>query len=108
MMPSVDGPEVLQRAMIMDSPSPTALPSYVLVTPARNEEAFIQKTIESMIHQTFLPLKWVIVEDGSTDKTPEIISLSPDAIRGWSWLSCRKGVTVALPLRLRPSMRALK
>ena len=28
------------------------LPPYVLVTPARNEEAFIEKTIESMIHQT--------------------------------------------------------
>ncbi len=47
---------------------------YVLVTPARNEEAFIEKTIESMIHQTFPPLKWVIVDDASTDKTPEIIS----------------------------------
>src|SRR5215469_13346076 len=44
-----------------------SLPPYVLVTPARNEEAFIQKTIESVIHQTYLPLKWVIVNDGSTD-----------------------------------------
>jgi glycosyltransferase involved in cell wall biosynthesis len=48
--------------------------SYVLITPARNEEAFIEKTIESVIHQTVLPLKWVIVDDGSTDSTPEIIS----------------------------------
>ena len=47
---------------------------YVLITPARNEEAFIQKTIESMIHQTVRPVKWVIVDDGSTDKTAEIIS----------------------------------
>ncbi len=47
---------------------------YVLITPAHNEEAFIEKTIESMIHQTFLPVKWMIVDDGSTDKTPEIIS----------------------------------
>jgi glycosyltransferase involved in cell wall biosynthesis len=49
------------------------LPAYVLVTPARNEEAFIEKTIESVIHQTVLPLKWVIVDDGSTDKTAEIV-----------------------------------
>jgi biofilm PGA synthesis N-glycosyltransferase PgaC len=49
-------------------------PLYVLITPARNEEAFIGKTIESMIHQTFPPVKWVIVDDASTDKTPEIIS----------------------------------
>ena len=48
--------------------------TYVLITPARNEEAFIEKTIESVIHQTFPPMKWVIVDDGSTDKTPEIIS----------------------------------
>jgi len=46
---------------------------YVLVTPARNEEAFLEKTIESVIHQTVLPVKWVIVDDGSTDRTPEII-----------------------------------
>jgi poly-beta-1,6-N-acetyl-D-glucosamine synthase len=43
------------------------LPHYVLITPARNEEEFIEKTIESVIHQTYLPTKWVIVNDGSTD-----------------------------------------
>ncbi len=49
-----------------------SLPSYVLITPSRNEEAFIEKTIESVIHQTVLPLKWVIVNDGSTDSTGAI------------------------------------
>ena len=48
--------------------------SYVLITPARNEEAFIEKTIESVIHQTVLPARWVIVDDGSTDRTAEIVS----------------------------------
>jgi len=48
-------------------------PPYVLITPARNEETFIEKTLESMIHQTVRPLKWVIVDDGSTDKTAEIV-----------------------------------
>ena len=48
--------------------------SYVLITPARNEEALIEKTIQSMINQTHLPLKWVIVNDGSTDSTASIIS----------------------------------
>lgn len=47
--------------------------TYVLITPARNEEAFIEKTIESMIRQTVLPKKWVIVDDGSTDSTAEIV-----------------------------------
>jgi poly-beta-1,6-N-acetyl-D-glucosamine synthase len=48
------------------------LPRYVLITPSRNEEALIEKTIESVIHQAVLPLKWVIVNDGSTDSTGAI------------------------------------
>jgi len=50
----------------------SAPPLYVVVTPARNEEAFIEKTIESIIRQTARPLKWVIVNDGSTDATGSI------------------------------------
>ena len=42
---------------------------YVLITPARNEETYIEKTIQSVIKQTILPAKWVIVNDGSTDGT---------------------------------------
>ena len=48
--------------------------SYVLITPARNEEAHIEKTIQSVISQTVLPKKWVIVSDGSTDRTDEIVN----------------------------------
>jgi poly-beta-1,6-N-acetyl-D-glucosamine synthase len=46
--------------------------NYVLITPARNEEAFLELTIKSMIAQTVLPVRWVIVSDGSTDRTDEI------------------------------------
>src|SRR5437762_10186322 len=46
---------------------------YVLITPARNEQVFIQKTLESMVAQTVLPERWVIVDDGSTDCTAEIV-----------------------------------
>ena len=46
---------------------------YVLITPAKNEEKFIELTINSIIAQTQLPLKWVIVNDGSTDSTRDII-----------------------------------
>jgi poly-beta-1,6-N-acetyl-D-glucosamine synthase len=46
---------------------------YVLITPARNEAKFIEYTIKSVISQTVLPLKWVIVSDGSTDGTDEIV-----------------------------------
>jgi glycosyltransferase involved in cell wall biosynthesis len=53
--------------------SDQTLPRYVLITPARNEEAFIRNTLESLVHQTYLPLKWVIVNDGSTDQTAMIV-----------------------------------
>jgi glycosyltransferase involved in cell wall biosynthesis len=45
---------------------------YVLITPAHNEERFIPKTLESMAAQTLLPERWIIVNDGSTDKTGDI------------------------------------
>lgn len=47
--------------------------SYILITAARNEEAHIEKTIQSVVSQTILPRKWVIVSDGSTDRTDEIV-----------------------------------
>jgi glycosyltransferase involved in cell wall biosynthesis len=47
--------------------------AYVLITPARNEERFIEGTIESVVCQTVLPRKWVIVSDGSTDRTDQIV-----------------------------------
>jgi biofilm PGA synthesis N-glycosyltransferase PgaC len=46
---------------------------YVLITPARNEEAFLEETIRSVVTQTVLPRKWVIVSDGSTDRTDDIV-----------------------------------
>lgn len=46
---------------------------YVLITPARNEAALISKTIESVISQTKIPERWIIVSDGSTDETDEIV-----------------------------------
>jgi len=46
---------------------------YVLITPAHNEAALIEKTLNSMIAQTTPPERWVIVDDGSTDNTAEII-----------------------------------
>jgi glycosyltransferase involved in cell wall biosynthesis len=49
------------------------LPSYVLITPARNEAAFIELTLKSVVAQTVPPAKWVIVNDGSTDATEEIV-----------------------------------
>lgn len=46
--------------------------TYVLISPSRNEARFIEETLKSVVAQTVLPLKWVIVNDGSTDATGEI------------------------------------
>lgn len=46
---------------------------YVIITPVRDEEAFIEKTIQSVISQTILPMEWIIVNDGSTDGTRDIV-----------------------------------
>src|ERR1700730_7785720 len=47
---------------------------YVLITAAHNEEPFIEKTLYSVCAQTRRPQSWVIVDDGSTDPTPDIVS----------------------------------
>jgi len=52
----------------------TAQLPYILITPARNESALIERVIESVTHQTVLPVRWVIVDDGSTDNTREIVN----------------------------------
>jgi glycosyltransferase involved in cell wall biosynthesis len=46
---------------------------YVLITPARNEAALIESTIRSVVSQTLLPKRWIIVSDGSTDDTDGIV-----------------------------------
>ena len=42
------------------------VPRYVLITPARNEVAYIENVLRSVIAQTTRPVRWVIVSDGST------------------------------------------
>ena len=47
--------------------------NYYIVIPAHNEEELISLTLESLISQTLLPKKVVVVNDNSTDKTSEIV-----------------------------------
>jgi glycosyltransferase involved in cell wall biosynthesis len=46
---------------------------YILITAAKNEELFIEKTIQSVLNQTIKPERWIIVSDGSTDRTNHIV-----------------------------------
>jgi len=47
--------------------------TYILITPVRDEEATIGVTLESVVRQTVRPSEWVVVSDGSTDRTDEIV-----------------------------------
>jgi len=47
---------------------------YYIIIPTYNEESFIQLTLDSLANQTVLPSKVIVVNDNSTDKTPEIVS----------------------------------
>ncbi len=46
---------------------------YVVISPARDEQDFLEITIASVIAQSLRPLRWIIVDDGSKDRTPEIL-----------------------------------
>ena len=46
---------------------------YVIVSPVKDEEAYLDRMINSVLRQTALPARWVIVDDGSCDHTPQIL-----------------------------------
>ena len=59
---------------------------YIIITPARDEGEFLEKTIASVAEQTILPQQWIIVNDGSHDDTGEIIDR---AAAKYSWITAR-------------------
>jgi glycosyltransferase involved in cell wall biosynthesis len=56
---------------------------FVVITPVRDEESHLLLTIECMVRQTILPQEWVIVNDGSKDRTGAIID---EAAMQHSWI----------------------
>lgn len=53
------------------------------ITPARDEERFLPGLIESMVAQTVLPRKWIVINDGSVDSTKRLLD---DAARNYPWI----------------------
>jgi len=47
--------------------------NYIIVSPVKDEERYVEETLKSVVGQTMRPSKWIIVDDGSTDRTPEIV-----------------------------------
>ena len=63
----------------MSRPLCTSIPvavrdRYALITPVRDEEAYIGDMLASMVAQTIPPSQWVIVDDGSADRTAHIVA----------------------------------
>lgn len=56
---------------------------YVIISPVRDEEKYLPRTIESMISQTVQPTEYILVDDGSTDATARIIQ---DAAKSHPWI----------------------
>ncbi|MBX3744427.1 MAG: glycosyltransferase [Verrucomicrobiae bacterium] len=63
--------------------TPASQPSYVVITPARNEEANLERLIGCLAAQSIRPSRWVVVDDGSTDRTPAILEA---ATRTHPWI----------------------
>src|SRR5947209_3054384 len=47
---------------------------YVLISPCRDEVAYMRQTLDSVIAQSVRPARWIIVDDGSTDETPDVLA----------------------------------
>jgi biofilm PGA synthesis N-glycosyltransferase PgaC len=54
---------------------------YIIVTPVRDEARHIERTIEAVRFQTHLPARWIVVDDGSTDGTGEILDWWASRVR---------------------------
>lgn len=63
---------------------------YVVVTPVRDEEKFVGQMVDSMLAQTHRPIRWVVVNDGSTDLTSQIIT---EKTSGIPWITLLDNVS---------------
>jgi biofilm PGA synthesis N-glycosyltransferase PgaC len=48
--------------------------NYIVISPVKDEGPYVEKTIQSMIGQSVRPRRWMIVDDGSRDATPQLLS----------------------------------
>ena len=68
----------------MNSANPGKSKRYVIITPVRDEARYIEETVKSVAQQTIVPAQWVIVDDGSTDSTGEIVN---QLSKQWPWIT---------------------
>jgi len=76
---------------------------YIVVTPCRNEEKNLPNLVQSMTAQTIKPLLWVIVDGGSTDRTPEIIT---EVAQKYEWINFLRKMEEAKTIKVSPKVYA--
>jgi len=54
--------------------TPLETERYVVISPCRNEARHARRTLDSVLAQSVPPTLWVVVDDGSTDGTPDILA----------------------------------
>jgi poly-beta-1,6-N-acetyl-D-glucosamine synthase len=64
--PASSSPAAVQHA--------SSIGSYLLISPCRDEADYMRGTLDTVIAQSIRPTKWIIVDDGSKDRTPEILA----------------------------------
>lgn len=52
----------------------STLQGYLLISPCRDEAQYMRQTLDTVVAQSVLPARWIIVDDGSTDATPQILA----------------------------------
>jgi poly-beta-1,6-N-acetyl-D-glucosamine synthase len=57
---------------------------YCLITPCRDEAKYARRTLDSVVNQSVRPSQWIIVDDGSKDETPQILS---EYAAKYSWIT---------------------
>lgn len=65
----------------MSRPNPAEPPLVTVITPTFNRAAYIAETIESVLRQSHPRLEHIVVDDGSTDGTPEVLARYADRVR---------------------------
>ena len=63
----------MNRAEQSGTEQPTVMKTFVVITPARDEEKLLPQLIASMTAQTHLPARWIVIDDGSSDATAAIL-----------------------------------
>lgn len=79
----------------------------LVITPVRNEEAYISRVIEGMANQRRPPDRWIVVDDRSTDRTPEILREAADRLPYMTVLVAPEQAGEDAPARLAAAAEAV-